>query len=592
MHTSASIAIDGDTAVLSKGGKKIKVQVSSNAMDFELLSMDAKPLPTSPSVPDQNANDGYRKLAVKMNSDSYTTLTVRISPYDDKGQVDTTPIDMWSLGGNDDNTSVTLVNATDHSSLSAYADAEYENNYGEGGKLPEDENIKFAGVDKCISAQVDKSLYKKYVVVSANVMTDDVASKVCITNGSKPASDYPVLNLNQWNNIKLVIDTSTGKAYTEVNGNMGSRYDFTCEDNKFGIGVSGNGDKNIYIDDFKIETSDNLETTVYPSLEKVFDINDGYIKLQEGLTAEYIARRSEIQEVTAYADETLAQQLPDDAQLTEGNAVVVRNGEYSVTYVIGEITVSDGPDIKWIASSSDNFGGSFNVQRAIAATAYGVCGKNTSDGVWQLRYDPAGSTAGETDIYMHHSLNAEQAAGVVTFEFDVYFTDSIRSFKFATGSHITISNEIKSSVLNINSWNRIRYVYDGSAKTAKLYINDVIRENRSDVNLRSNSLRFLAYTSKGTDSVYYLDNINLYMGKLAQHPVTSTAYEISSSSITVPAGADIYDVVNDLKKRFDIYDIWVYNKNGVVALNRDVVEEGMTLVVCDGNNVLRQYSLK
>jgi hypothetical protein len=206
MHTSASIAIDGDTAVLSKGGKKIKVQVSSNAMDFELLSMDAKPLPTSPQVPAQNVNAGYRKLAVKMNSDSYTTLTVRISPYEDDTPVDTTPIDNWQLNISDGTDAVDLAKASDHKTLSAYAVSAYENVYGNGGKLPDDENIKFVGKDKCIQTQVDGSQYKRYVTFNAKVMTDNNGTKVCITNGDKAASDYPLLNLKRWNNMQLVLD--------------------------------------------------------------------------------------------------------------------------------------------------------------------------------------------------------------------------------------------------------------------------------------------------------------------------------------------------------------------------------------------------
>ena len=592
MHTSADISIDGNTAILSKADKKIKVQVSANAMECELLNMEAKPLPTSPQVPAQNANSGYRKLAVKLNSDDYTTLTVRISPVDDEGRVDTTPIDMWRLTGGNEASEV-LAGASDHNTLSAYAVADYEQKLGGGGKLPDDENIKFADTEKCISVNTDSSKYKRYVTFSVNVMTEDVGTKVCITNGNKAASDYPVLDINRWNNIKLVVDTEKGKAATVVNGKTGNWYDYSINGSDYGISTYGSGNKVICIDDLSVSTANEQLSVVYPSLDKVFEVQDGYIRLQDGLTAEYISRRSEIAEVTAFADASLAQQLPADTQLAVGNVVIVSNGEYSVAYIVGEVPKPGVPDISWISSASDNFAASkVKATRASWSTVYGVCGKNSGDGVWQLAYDSAQATAGESDIYLFYNLNSEQAAGIVTFELDVYPTDKVNSFIFATGTHKSISKNITKTQVNLNDWNRVRYVYDATAKTGKVYVNDVIVETVNNVTLKSNALRFLAFTQKTSDSVYYVDNVNLYTGKLAQHPVTSTVYDISSNSITVSAGDEVYDVIQNLKKRFDIYDICIYNKNGVVALNRDSVEAGMTLVVKDGNNVLRQYSLK
>jgi hypothetical protein len=423
-------------------------------------------------------------------------------------------------------------------------------------------------------------------------MTDNNGTKVCITNGDKAASDYPVLSLNQWNNMQLVLDREKNKAATVVNGNMGRWYDFVCDSDKFGITVQGNGDKTIAIDDIHIYTSDEHALTIYPSIDKVFTVKDGYIGPEDGLTAEYILRRCELDEVIAFADDSMKQMLPSDAPLTEGNVVIIRRGEYSVAYTVGEVPEAERPDIKWLASVSDNFAGSkIAVQRAFSSTAYGVCGKNINDGVWHLRYNIAGASAGESDIYLNYNLTAEQAAGVVTFELDVYPTETCNTYRFATGTHAAICKVIEKTKLKSDSWNRIRYVYDGSSKTGKLYINDVISETVNNVSLKSNSLRFLAFTRKTEDSECYLDNINLYIGKLAQHPVTSTVYDISAGNIDVPAGTDVYDVLLNLKKRFDTYDIWVYNENGDTALNRDVVEQGMTLVVKDGNNVLRQYSI-
>lgn len=82
MHTKAAVEINGNTAVLTRLGKKIKLEFDTNADTAQVLCMDAVPLPTSPQVPQQNTNDGYRKVALKMNVNGKTKVTVKISRAD------------------------------------------------------------------------------------------------------------------------------------------------------------------------------------------------------------------------------------------------------------------------------------------------------------------------------------------------------------------------------------------------------------------------------------------------------------------------------------------------------------------------------
>lgn len=82
MHTKADIETAGNTAVLTRLGKKIKLEFETNAADAQIMSMDAVPLPTSPQVPEQNENRGYSKVAIKMTASGRTNLTVKISKAD------------------------------------------------------------------------------------------------------------------------------------------------------------------------------------------------------------------------------------------------------------------------------------------------------------------------------------------------------------------------------------------------------------------------------------------------------------------------------------------------------------------------------
>ncbi len=82
MHTPADIdIIDKNTAILTEGGKTLRVEVYSNASDFELLDMAPSPLPSSPTVPGQSNNAGIRKLAMHVGEASGDlVISVKLSP--------------------------------------------------------------------------------------------------------------------------------------------------------------------------------------------------------------------------------------------------------------------------------------------------------------------------------------------------------------------------------------------------------------------------------------------------------------------------------------------------------------------------------
>lgn len=99
MHTRADIEIlDEKTALLSKGGKSIVLQLETDATEFKLSVMDAVPLSSSPSVDGQGGNGGIRKVAICMKGNGNINLTVRMSPWEAQ-EVDTSPISEWRAPG-------------------------------------------------------------------------------------------------------------------------------------------------------------------------------------------------------------------------------------------------------------------------------------------------------------------------------------------------------------------------------------------------------------------------------------------------------------------------------------------------------------
>jgi len=99
MHTQADIeVIDKNTALLSMDGKSLTLQLNTNCPEYELLAMDAVPLPSAPAInvngKTNDPNTGIRKVAIRMQGEGAWDLTVRMST-NGGGEIDLTPIDEW-----------------------------------------------------------------------------------------------------------------------------------------------------------------------------------------------------------------------------------------------------------------------------------------------------------------------------------------------------------------------------------------------------------------------------------------------------------------------------------------------------------------
>jgi hypothetical protein len=82
MHTGAEIEVmadDPSRATLRIGDKRVEARILSPA-NARFMVMDARPLPTSPNPKEQDPNDGYRKLAIRLTLQGDTTLVVLLTP--------------------------------------------------------------------------------------------------------------------------------------------------------------------------------------------------------------------------------------------------------------------------------------------------------------------------------------------------------------------------------------------------------------------------------------------------------------------------------------------------------------------------------
>lgn len=94
MHTKANVEmLDSKTALLTRNGKSVVLQFDTDANRALLSVMDAVPLASSPEVSNQNANNGYRKIAIRLVDSDDVSLTVRIAEI--KGKVSKEKISGW-----------------------------------------------------------------------------------------------------------------------------------------------------------------------------------------------------------------------------------------------------------------------------------------------------------------------------------------------------------------------------------------------------------------------------------------------------------------------------------------------------------------
>ena len=100
MEQGTEVDIQGDHAILTKNGKKMRVDFITNGKDAVLSEMKAEPLPTSPQgyVGTYDLTQYYKKLAIKTTASGELNITVRLTPMDGRTTdytVDTTPLAQW-----------------------------------------------------------------------------------------------------------------------------------------------------------------------------------------------------------------------------------------------------------------------------------------------------------------------------------------------------------------------------------------------------------------------------------------------------------------------------------------------------------------
>jgi len=113
--TTVDIAPDGISVMMTQGADRLWCKIIGGGGTFQI--MDAVPLPTSPDPAGQNANDGYKKLAIHLTQVTNTTLAVWFVPLSSGEAIPTVPptvsaLSTWNLAAANDAPVVENGNAT------------------------------------------------------------------------------------------------------------------------------------------------------------------------------------------------------------------------------------------------------------------------------------------------------------------------------------------------------------------------------------------------------------------------------------------------------------------------------------------------
>ncbi len=103
--TTVTLDPDGTSALMTQGTERMWVKIVSGGGTFQIK--DAVPLPTSPNPAGQNANTGYKKLAINLTNVTNTTLAVWFVPLSTGEPIPTTlptitALNTWNLAATND----------------------------------------------------------------------------------------------------------------------------------------------------------------------------------------------------------------------------------------------------------------------------------------------------------------------------------------------------------------------------------------------------------------------------------------------------------------------------------------------------------
>lgn len=574
MHTRADIQIEGNRAYLTRDGHTVCVSFDTNAPVGEIMKMKAEPMPESPQVPEQNPNEVFSKVAIRLEAGKSNYLTVNICPMENAAdELISQPLATWSLNMNGEEKIQTVAE------MDSFADFSYP--YGSEAKgvfgAERDDSSLYVPVGES-TVQIASHTFEpknRYTVASFNLAPYRAVPEISDKFGNNLLVGL-TLDGERWNHICAIYDSDSGKAMLAVNGSYGKWQDTDYEGGSAVFTLRGNTENSgAYADNYRLYTSSAVPDVgyIYAGGGK---IDGNYILSDGSLRAEDLISNGSIR---VYTDSTMQTLCNAGDVLGEGAVAVFENNGiyiYLTVTLQPEVTLP----VKYYGMV-DEFS-SANCVRNTLTTVPDITG--TSGSCAYIR----GTEESDTNHYMNYNLSMDDTVKVVSV--DVYPTDSVSKIKFATNGHVSLSAVIQTSSLVPGKWNNLKLIIDPVTDINTLYVNGV-KHSTLTYEMKDN-LRLVMYTDKMilSESEIYLDNVVIYGGNPPENMVT-TSYTVSGGVIGGATGKTLSEFEKNYKPVNYKYSYAVYNKDGRLYSN-DVIDSSCVLYVYGGDIMFGRYTFE
>jgi hypothetical protein len=578
MHTKANVTIDAvnNRAYLERNGKKICLKFETSGQNPSIFVMDAKPLDTSPQVPEQNTNEGIRKVAIKFDCSGVTNFTVDICGMESADMpINNMPMISWTVDGNEYTGETVVADLTDYTSLKTITNAKNVQVNGLYGATETDTAIRIDEVGKNNVASVEFGETElPFTIFSANVAGRAFEYGISDSNGN--ILNNQLNHIDGWNNIYIIRRNSDGKYVTVYNGVFDEWKKASDSTNVFNVVASVEQGGYIDIDNVKV-----YHTSAIPSFEVPYitgvQTDDDYV-LAKGETVSaiggYFAR--------AYKDSSFGTLVGANDTISDGNVLVAYNDGIYKYYKVTTSPKIENP--VWLINREDEYKNFTMVRTNVSAVdditgGFGKCVK--LDGISHT----------ETSIYLEtgYMNNYKNVYAAV----DIYPTDSLKSFYFATTGHKSIGPHVSYDKLIKNQWNRVEIQIDTATGKGDVYINGTYFGSSVNKNITVFRMVFVRSdnTSNLADFSVYADNFKVHASDNATADISMKKCTLSGYEISGAEGMTVSDFVNQCNIPNYKYTVKVYNNERELYKN-ELVKQGCIVRYYYGDIMTNWYKIK
>lgn len=578
MHTKANVTIDAvnNRAYLERDGKKICLKFETSGQNPSIFVMDAVPLDTSPQIPEQNKNEGIQKVAIKFDCSGVTNFTVDICGMESADlPVNNSPMISWTVDGSDNIGEEIVANYTDYTSLKTITDKGNVQVKGLYGASEADTAIRIDAVGKNNVASVEfGDTQLPFTIFSANV--SGRAFDYGISDGNGKTLNSELNHIDGWNNICVIRRNSDGKYITANNGVFGEWGNVSDDTNVFNVVADIEQGGYIDLDNIKVYHTSTIPTFKSPYIQGV-QTDDDFV-LAKGEKVSAIGGCF----VRGYKDNSFSALLGANDVISDGNVLVAYNDGIYKYY-----RVTTSPKLEnsvWVVNRDDNYK-NFSMVRTTVSVVDDIAGNFGKC----VRLDGISHT--ETSIYLETGYLNNYPK--VYASVDIYPTESLNAFYFATTGHRAIGPRVTYDRMNKNQWNRVEIEIDTATGKGNVYLNGAYLGSSVNDNITAFRMVFLrkSNTSSLKDLTVYADNFKVHASGDATKGISMQKCTLSGYDISGTDGMTVSEFVNQCNIPNYKYTVKVYGKDRELYSN-ELVKSGCTVRYYYGDMLINWYNVK